>query len=692
LTRRGRRRRCARAAIAAVAIAGACVGGSRDDHSATDTLSSDEIALYARVLAAADRRDPDTATFARAVRDKNPALRAAGLRAIGQVHVIAQLSLLEHTLGDQDTSAAATAAYALGLLRDSTTVAPLAAAIATPVTESVEAAWALGEIGEPARHAITTALAQPDREPAPVTEALLLAAAKLHPVPIEAVRPFLSPSDNISIAEPERRIVRAAAYAVGRQRVPGGARALARLASSPDRETRLSVARGLTQGAAGDSLAPIAQQALGALTTDPDPNVRATAVQSLGSFGEAGRARVIAALHDSATNVRVAAAGVLDRVLQREGPPWDSAYERDTSFVVRRVIVAAAARAGIVLDALDPTNSGRWQRNADWRHRAAAADAAASLTLSRLLRVAGPLLADADPRVRLAALNAVAPWIDSIAAPQTQAVRSAVSAGLEDRDTQVRSTALGALVDRARAPDVDVGLRAYHRAEADSAVDARVAALRLISAAWLHDSVRVSDSARAALAQITPSSDLREISALGAGSVWTAWKGQWRESPLHPTSWYDSVVRTIVVPTLAGHPLVAAIRTARGPLTVTLFGDIAPLTVANFVELARASYYRGTTFHRVVPAFVVQDGDRRGDGGGGPAYAIRDEFNRARYGRGTLGMALSGPNTGGSQYFLTLTPQPHLDGHYTVFGALRDGFAALDRIVQGDSIADVVIE
>jgi cyclophilin family peptidyl-prolyl cis-trans isomerase len=144
-----------------------------------------------------------------------------------------------------------------------------------------------------------------------------------------------------------------------------------------------------------------------------------------------------------------------------------------------------------------------------------------------------------------------------------------------------------------------------------------------------------------------------------------------------------------VVPALSGHPPRARIRTARGDLTVVLDGADAPLTVANFTALAQAGYYRGTTLHRVVPAFVVQDGDPRGDGNGGPPYAIRDELTRRRYARGTLGMALSGPDTGGSQYFLTLTPQPHLDGHYTAFGELVDGYAVLDRLVQGDAITAV---
>jgi cyclophilin family peptidyl-prolyl cis-trans isomerase len=92
----------------------------------------------------------------------------------------------------------------------------------------------------------------------------------------------------------------------------------------------------------------------------------------------------------------------------------------------------------------------------------------------------------------------------------------------------------------------------------------------------------------------------------------------------------------------------------------------------------------------VVPDFVVQGGDPRGDGSGGPGYAIRDEINRLRYDRGALGMALSGPDTGGSQFFITLSPQPHLDGGYTVFGHVIAGDEVLDQIRLGDRIEKVV--
>ena len=115
----------------------------------------------------------------------------------------------------------------------------------------------------------------------------------------------------------------------------------------------------------------------------------------------------------------------------------------------------------------------------------------------------------------------------------------------------------------------------------------------------------------------------------------------------------------------------------------------APLTCLNFMTLARAGFFKGSTWHRVVPNFVAQDGDPRGDGEGGPGYTIRDEINERPYLRGTMGMALDWADTGGSQFFLTHSPQPHLDGRYTVFGRIVAGLDVLDRIQPGDTILRV---
>ena len=133
----------------------------------------------------------------------------------------------------------------------------------------------------------------------------------------------------------------------------------------------------------------------------------------------------------------------------------------------------------------------------------------------------------------------------------------------------------------------------------------------------------------------------------------------------------------------------AFIDTDRGTVELELAVLDAPLTVNNFITLARKGFFNGIAIHRVVPDFVVQDGDPRGDGEGGPGYTIRDEINQRPYLRGTVGMALDWQDTGGSQFFITHSPQPHLDGRYTVFGHVVTGMEVVDRLVPGDFVRRV---
>jgi cyclophilin family peptidyl-prolyl cis-trans isomerase/HEAT repeat protein len=444
-------------------------------------------------------------------------------------------------------------------------------------------------------------------------------------------------------------------------------------------------------------LADVAERTLVILARDRDAYVRVIATESLGSYantasGATARRAIRTSIRDPDENVRIAAAGLLDRVLGHRSAEWRAMYSEDTTFAVRRVVVTSAVRAGLALEAIDLAGPQAWQHSREWRRRSAVADAASGASADRCVALALPLTADSDGRVRNSAYSALAACLDSTHA-SGHPWRSYMLSALADPDPYVRATALDALTSHATAVDAGLGVRAYLHARADTAVDARLAALHLLAAAWSHDSGGFTDSLRRQLAMLPLPGDPRELGAVGPGSVWSAWHhhlvGTDRPRPI---AWYDSVVRAVVVPSLAGHRPEATIRTARGPLTVSLLGDVAPLTVANFMALARRSFYRGTAFHRVVPAFVAQDGDPRGDGNGGPGYAIRDELNRTDYEAGTVGMALAGPDTGGSQYFFALTQQPHLDGHYPVFGVLEQGLATLAEITQGDSIAGVSVQ
>ena len=134
----------------------------------------------------------------------------------------------------------------------------------------------------------------------------------------------------------------------------------------------------------------------------------------------------------------------------------------------------------------------------------------------------------------------------------------------------------------------------------------------------------------------------------------------------------------------------ATVRTEKGPIRIRLFADKAPETVNNFVFLAREGYFDGTTFHRVIKDFMVQGGDPTGTGTGDPGYLIRDEFHPdLRHDRpGILSMANAGPNTGGSQFFITYVATPWLDDRHAVFGEVVEGMETMEAIRERDPQRD----
>jgi peptidyl-prolyl cis-trans isomerase B (cyclophilin B) len=136
----------------------------------------------------------------------------------------------------------------------------------------------------------------------------------------------------------------------------------------------------------------------------------------------------------------------------------------------------------------------------------------------------------------------------------------------------------------------------------------------------------------------------------------------------------------------------AIIHCEKGDIEIELFGDDATQTAANFVKLANSGFYNDLSFHRVVSNFVIQGGCPRGDGWGDPGYNIRSEFNQHRYDLGYVGIAHAGKDTGGSQFFITLLPQPHLNGRYTIFGRVSKGMEIADSIKIGDRFTVEIIE
>src|SRR5688572_21061769 len=304
-------------------------GAQRQDARVADA----DVALYAQLMAMTDTRTLDLPLVERALARKWRPLRAAAALAIGQVGTEAGAvgaPRLRPLLGDSDPKVAANAAYALGLLRDSLGVADLSATRDWNREVGREAAWALGEIGGPARAAIVDGLAR--RRGADVSLQLLLAAGKLRPVPLEAIESYLR--------HEHPSVVWAAAYAIARTRVPGGVRDLIDLEASAAfamrpspstrppvveiayadtgyarQRTRAEVARALTRAAAGDSLGARAFAVLSRLASDIDPHVRINAVRSIATYGPQAKPVLVTATRDFDLNVRIAAAESLGTVL-----------------------------------------------------------------------------------------------------------------------------------------------------------------------------------------------------------------------------------------------------------------------------------------------------------------------------------------------------------------------------------------
>jgi cyclophilin family peptidyl-prolyl cis-trans isomerase len=384
--------------------------------------------------------------------------------------------------------------------------------------------------------------------------------------------------------------------------------------------------------------------------------------------------------------VRVAMAQAVSVMPAQAAVPWRQWWQSDTSFMVRRSLVASAwSSAGVSALGADVADS--LAVHPDFRMRIAMIEGASSRGGDSLAHRIAARARDADPRVRSAVLTALAGV--SATVRDSLGWSTLVTDALRDDDPAVRRAALAALARSAKAADAVTAVDAYQRAARDAVPDARAAALSLIAAAWRRDSTAFTDSINESLRALPapPEPMLRDrVASVAALS-------HWRRAPLSAPaaeSTYLRIVREVIEPSLRGRAPRLTLDTDRGTVRIALDGVQAPMTSDHLLSLARRGYFRALRFHRVVPAFVAQVGDPRGDGSGGPGVSIRDELNRTPYRRSAVGMALAGPDTGGSQFFLTLSAQPHLDGHYTVFGQVTRGGASMDSLVQGDALRNVL--
>jgi cyclophilin family peptidyl-prolyl cis-trans isomerase/HEAT repeat protein len=645
------------------------------------------IEQLAPLLAAEDARDFRPDLYRRALVSPDSLVRRVAAIGAGRIGDLRATALLVPLLTDSDSTVRIAAAFGLGLLRDTAAVQPLIDRLTgVPPLEpgsAVEAVTALAKIGGRrvgeffsavlGGRAILSVVG-----PAPVIRQLLLESWRLGPdAPIQGLLPFTEDSSS--------SVRWRAVYALARLHAPAAANRLLLTLKDSVPYIRSLAARGFTRGYADAAkLAPATvSDLLVRSVADESPMVRINALVAVASYRDSTLAvHVVPLLDDPLPTTQAQAAETLGQLGGSEAAKGLlKVWNGKRSFGARRAALVALARVDTALFA---AASAPWRRSSDWRERAAAAEGSAA---------AGPgktpwFLADQDGRVIAAGLQA---WSDAVEGPAPPLLAGARPL-LAHPDAAVRSVAAEAVARAADPADLPALAAMYARTGRDSFPDAALSALAGILA------IRKSGAA----AQARVDREFLQTSSRPADYLIRRWaEDNWSEAAdrwgaAYPISTgrtledYRGLVRQfLTAPDSVAHPHVTIDTEGRGPIEIELLGPDAPLTVANFLRLVDRHFFDRNRWHRVVPNFVIQDGDPRGDGFGGPGGTIRDEINRVRYDQPMLGMALSGPDTGSSQWFINLGTQPHLDGTYTVFGRVVNGTGTLPRITQGDVIRTI---
>jgi len=643
----------------------------------------------ADVLAAEDARRWDGALFRSASNHTDPVVRRHAALAVGRIRNPAGVPILLELLTDPDSVVQQDAAFALGLIADPTSLQHLQDVLlqsteAERTDADAEIVTAIAKIGGPDAARLFDELllrwmSRAEAGDAPfLVEPLLGEAWRLgDDAPVVTIA-------QLANAQSER-IRRAAVYSLSRLRAAGAARELLAASADEDALVREWAARALTQAfadSAGLDHSAVATR-LSQLATDQEPGVRVNALKALGSFADPDYAGVAAdGTGDPEAQVRLQALATLGQL----------GGELAATALTLRLEGGSLAERGLALTSLARVDRGRaltesasWITNEEWRRRAVGAQALRHIGGDTALSWLEQLVFDPDGRVAATAYNALAygdsGWARELA-PQL----------LAHADPVVRTLAARHIGYRPRAAALDPLAASYGLARDDAISDARIAVVRAvgaISALGYREQMAVQSRF---LAQYPTCDDylVRRAASESLPPAATQW------GPAEPVETgrdredYRDIARRLVLPAERGEGVPELhIETDRGTITVSLFAADAPITVNALLQLADRHYFDGGAWHRVVSNFVIQDGDPRGDGWGGPGFALRDEINRNRYRRGTVGMALSGPDTGGSQFFITHAPQPHLDGTYTVFGRVTGGLSVVDRTVPGDRIRSV---
>jgi HEAT repeat protein/cyclophilin family peptidyl-prolyl cis-trans isomerase len=619
------------------------------------------------------------------LKDDEARIRRRAALAVGRVRLPEGVAPLSALVADADAEVRQMAAFALGLIGDASAADALMKALADPdPLVHGRAAEALGLISyKPAAPLISQIIAThvqagalegiaPDDleypKPPPAEAARLGMYALVRLSAYEALAASLLDGNGQPVSRwwP-------VAYAFQRVADPKAGPVLLSLLQSEGAMTRAFAARGLGVIKEQKAIPPLV--ALAAKVDEPPP-VRIQAIRALAALGAREALdplMKIVGTSASEANLRLEALTALGQIGAPQLTDFFIDLLTESWPAMRAAALTGLARADAELfvgaiSGLDP--------DPHWSVRAALARILGTLDAARAEPRLTLMLDDTDQRVIPAVLSA-------LVAVKSPAAEKVLTARLTAEDVVVRQAAATGLAELKARTAVPALVAAYERAEKDPTYVARAATLAAL--------VTIdSGAARALLERALGDRDWAvrvRAMALLKGIDPAADVSKTRPAPnTGPAELND--VKAMIAPAFSP---MAYIDTEKGLIQIELAVLDAPRTVANFVSLARRNFLGATPFHRVVPDFVAQDGDPRGDGEGGPGYTIRDEINQRPYLRGTVGMALDWEDTGGSQFFITLSPQPHLDARYTVFGRVVQGLDVVDRLQQWDQIRTVRI-
>ena len=595
---------------------------------------------------------------------RDPLVRLRTVEVIGRIQDLADVDVLVSMLGDPDKRVVNEALFALGQTGADTATARLLQFCKTAKGDQLAMGLeAMGKIDGPAvaeflmesMHDFNASIrAEAAQAMARAADAVTIPAQLIaihDPDPSVAWRAIygLEKNENDRVGKSittflqnrDPLVRQYAARTLGKQKYDDAVEALASALADRDIRVVVNAARALGEIGDDDAVQPLGELA----AKHRSHHARMAAMESLGEIGEKkAKDYIIQALLDKSVGVRIAAVRALPKTLGEGAEVFINQSVDDGSRLVRAAAVESYGTAGI------KPRIGYLMEQAERSE---------------------------DPMMRSAAVRGLSRIEDDGIGPF-------LAKKLSDRVSVVAKEVVTALGERDYRPAVGTLMRVYTARTGRNEVDIRIAVLRVLTR-W--QSAEASELARGALAD--PDKRIRTaalelLEAVGADSV-----DVFSDRAIYEENFDPRRRRLLSAPLGLRH---AVIETPHGAIELELFGDDAIQTVANFINLAEAGFYNGLTFHRVVPNFVVQGGCPRGDGWGDAGYYIRSEFNQHRYDEGYVGIATDGKDTGSSQFFITMSPQPHLDGRYTIFGRVTRGMDVVWQIDQGDPFSIRVLD